>query len=99
VKELRYVLQLAKDSDSKFIKALGEAKDAIGAWHDWMELEAVATKVLDHSGGCNVLKEIHSTAQVKLNHACQLPRVSAKNSCSLLKSGVGVLYKRLNRHW
>jgi len=66
---LRYVLQLAKDSDSQFIKDLGDAKDAIGEWHDWTELEAIAVKVLHHSGGCNVLREIHSTVQKKLDHA------------------------------
>ena len=69
VKELRYVLQLAEDSDSRFVEALGEAKDAIGEWHDWTELEAIAKEVLDHGTGCQLVKEIHSTAQEKLDHA------------------------------
>jgi len=69
VKELRYVLQLAEDSDSRFIESLGEAKDAIGDWHDWTELETVAKKVLDHSSRCQVVNEIHSTAQEKLKSA------------------------------
>jgi len=34
VKELRYILQLAEDSDSAFIETLGEVKDTIGAWHE-----------------------------------------------------------------
>jgi CHAD domain-containing protein len=69
IKELRYILQLAEDSDSRFVEALGEAKDAIGEWHDWTELETLAKKGLDHGTGCQVLKEIHSTAQEKLKSA------------------------------
>lgn len=69
VKELRYVLQLAENADSQFIDALGETKDAIGEWHDWTQLEGIAAKVLDHGRGCNVLKEIHSRAQEKFDHA------------------------------
>ena len=53
----------------QIIKDLGDAKDAIGEWHDWTELEAIVVKVLHHSGGCNVLREIHSTVQKKLDHA------------------------------
>lgn len=68
-KELRYVLQLAERSDSQFVDALGEVKDAIGEWHDWTELEGIAAKVLDHGRGCSVVKEIHSTAQEKFDHA------------------------------
>ena len=47
VKELRYVLQLAKGQNTGFVDALGEVKDAIGEWHDWSELAAVANDVLD----------------------------------------------------
>jgi CHAD domain-containing protein len=68
-KELRYLLQLAEDADSRFIEALGKAKDSIGEWHDWAELEAIATKVLDHGSQCRMLKEIRSTVQQKLNRA------------------------------
>lgn len=71
-KELRYVLQLAKNSDSQFVDALGQVKDTIGEWHDWTELEGIAAKVLDHGRGCSVLKEIHSTAQEKLDHAMSI---------------------------
>ena len=45
IKELRYVMQLSEDNGShEFVKKLGEAKDAIGEWHDWEELLAIAKK-------------------------------------------------------
>jgi len=69
VKELRYVLQLAENADSDFVDALGEVKDKIGEWHDWTELESIATEVLEHSRGCKVLSEIHVTAEEKFRVA------------------------------
>jgi CHAD domain-containing protein len=58
VKELRYILQLAKGSNSKFIKALGEVKDQIGAWHDWIELATIAKNTLKHGGECVLNRQI-----------------------------------------
>lgn len=68
VKELRYVLEMAPDSDSKFIDALGEVKDSIGEWHDWEELEAIAKEVIQHAK-CPVLEEIHSIANERFDRA------------------------------
>src|SRR5947208_6259351 len=45
VKELRYVLQMAKDTDSEFIATLSEVKDVIGEWHDWEELAGIAEEL------------------------------------------------------
>jgi CHAD domain-containing protein len=47
VKELRYILQLARDSDLDFIETLGEVKDRIGEWHDWSELALIADDIID----------------------------------------------------
>jgi CHAD domain-containing protein len=58
VKELRYILQLAKGSNSKFIKALGEVKDQIGAWHDWIELATIAKNALKHGDECGLNRQI-----------------------------------------
>ena len=56
VKELRYVLQLSDDAKKQqFVNKLGEVKDAIGEWHDWEELIAIATDVLSHGSQCNLL--------------------------------------------
>jgi CHAD domain-containing protein len=47
VKELRDVLKVAEgNTDQEFIDALGACKDAIGEWHDWEELVAIASGVL-----------------------------------------------------
>ena len=69
VKELRYVLQLSSDSDRKFIDALGEVKDAIGEWHDWSELAAVAAEVLGDQGRDSFSKRVASVVQSKSHHA------------------------------
>jgi hypothetical protein len=52
VKGLRNVLQMAGNADQQeFITRLGEVKDAIGEWHDWEELTAIAADILDHGPG------------------------------------------------
>jgi CHAD domain-containing protein len=78
VKELRYVLQLAEGQDSEFVDALGEVKDAIGEWHDWSELGAVANEILDHGSGCKVLKQIRDTTTAKFDHALSLAEALRK---------------------
>ncbi len=72
VKELRYVLQLAKNPDADFIESLGEVKDAIGEWHDWEEFSGIAGKVLDHGPGRNLIRLIRSTAKEKFDHALSI---------------------------
>jgi len=72
VKELRYVLKFAEDSDGDLVNTLGEVKDAIGEWHDWLELEAAASKVLDHGPGCGLIHEIRAIARDKFEHALSL---------------------------
>lgn len=67
LKQLRYVLELAPDRQ-KFVADLGEAKDAIGEWHDWEELIAIANEVLDH-GQCKLMRKLKETADSKFAHA------------------------------
>lgn len=71
VKELRYVLQMAVASDREFVVVLGEVKDAAGEWHDWEELAGIAAQVIQHRG-CDLLKQIRSTAERKFQHALTL---------------------------
>jgi CHAD domain-containing protein len=71
VKELRYVLEMASEGDNDFVDILGEVKDAIGEWHDWGELAAIARKVIQHPG-CNLLRGIRSTAEKKFERALAL---------------------------
>ena len=72
IKELRYILQLDRNADPKFIDSLGEVKDAIGEWHDWVELTAIAERLLDHGPECKLLKLIRANAREKFSHAVAL---------------------------
>ena len=73
VKELRYVLQLSDDAQKqKFVNKLGEVKDAIGEWHDWEELIAIATDVLSHGSQCNLLRSLKATSDKKFERALAL---------------------------
>ena len=65
-KQLGYVLKLAGNSDSAYLDALGKTKDAIGEWHDWIDLNATAEKVIAHRGDCPLRREIDSIAAQKL---------------------------------
>jgi CHAD domain-containing protein len=69
VKELRYMLQLSADSDGKCITRLGKTKDAIGEWHDWMELLKIARKVLSLKTDQVILARIEDVWKKKLQLA------------------------------
>ena len=61
IKELRYMLQLSDEADQTLIAGLDRVKDAIGEWHDWVELLRIAKKVLDaeaDGGNLKLLEEI-----------------------------------------
>jgi CHAD domain-containing protein len=72
VKQLRYTLQLAEESESKFIDALGQVKDQIGQWHDWNELAAISAKVLDRGSGCDITARIRARAKQELQKALEI---------------------------
>jgi CHAD domain-containing protein len=73
VKELRNVLLLSdQGDDQEFVQQLGAVKDAIGEWHDWQELVAIATKTLGHGPSCALLKELKTTCDEKYEHALSL---------------------------
>jgi len=70
VKELRNVLQLAKKTgDQEFVERLGEVKDAIGEWHDWEELTAIAAQSIHHGKLCNLVKQLKATSNAKYERA------------------------------
>ena len=73
VKELRNVLQLADEPGNEdLIEALGDVKDAIGEWHDWEELIAIANDLLDHGPGCKLLQELKTISGRKYERAVAL---------------------------
>ena len=75
------MLELAPDHP-KFVDDVGEAKDAIGEWHDWEELVAIASEVLDH-GNCKLMRKLKETADTKYAHA---HRVAERLRATYLKS-------------
>ena len=81
VKELRNVLQMAEASDrQEFVRQLGEAKDAIGEWHDWEELVAIAKKVLDHGPNCMLQQGLRNIAKSKYQNAITVTENMRKKS-------------------
>jgi len=69
IKELRYMLQLSPEADEALVDALGQVKDSIGDWHDWVELLKIAQKVLDPSQDREVLKRIRNIGNEKIQRA------------------------------
>jgi CHAD domain-containing protein len=70
VKELRYMLQMEKDpADRELIETLGQVKDAIGEWHDWLQLQTIARDNLPHGSKCKLIPLFQKTTQQKLKHA------------------------------
>lgn len=70
VKELRNVLQLSDQAGEKeFVEKLGGVKDAIGDWHDWEELTAIASQLLVHGASCKLIKHLHEMRNSKFEHA------------------------------
>lgn len=70
IKELRNLLQLVRNAEqSDFVSRLGQAKDAIGEWHDWEELLATANNVLDHRPQCALIHQLRKIAETKYRTA------------------------------
>ena len=69
IKELRSLLQLERDSDAGFVRALGNAKSKIGEWHDWQQLREIADEILNLQEDRALLMQIDATAKRKLEDA------------------------------
>jgi CHAD domain-containing protein len=70
VKELHNLLRMADNSsDNDFVQALGRVKDAIGEWHDWEELLAIANDVLNHGTKCDLLRHLRKISSEKYEDA------------------------------
>jgi CHAD domain-containing protein len=73
VKELRYILQMADSPETRpFIDSLGEVKDAIGEWHDWEELIAIASDLDEHGPKCELVQELKTISDRKYERALSL---------------------------
>jgi len=88
VKQLRNVLQMAENADQQgFVKLLGEVKDAIGEWHDWEELVAMAREVLDRGTNCQLLHQLRRIADTKYRNALALSEAMRKKFLRMPERG------------
>ena len=75
VKELRDVLRLSdRAADSALVKRLEAVKDAIGDWHDWVELTDIAADRLDHGASCELVRHLETIRDSRYRHALSLTR-------------------------
>ncbi len=75
VKRLRSVLEMAAEETGEqhqLIEELKRVQDAIGEWHDWVELTNIAQKVLQHRKSCGVVTNIRDTAREKFKEALRI---------------------------
>jgi CHAD domain-containing protein len=73
IKELRNLLQLAENSNQQeFVDCLGDVKDAIGEWHDWEVLGAIAKDVLNHGNSCRLVQRLGKIVVSKYRRALRL---------------------------
>ena len=80
---LHYILQMMSNSgQEKFAEALVKSKDAIGEWHDWEELIAIAKKVLTHEPNCLLLRELRAISERKYEVALSITNKMRKHYLS-----------------
>ena len=73
VKELRYTLQLSEEAqDNELVVRLGRVKDAIGEWHDWEELVAIAIEIIAHGPQCKLLRQLKGICEEKFEEALEV---------------------------
>jgi CHAD domain-containing protein len=83
-------MQMAENADAQaFVGRLGEVKDAIGEWHDWEVLIAVAKDALDHGGNCKLSAELRKTAEAKYETALRLAEAMRREYLRLTKRSSG----------
>ena len=81
------MLQMAEGSDrQEFVRQLGDVKDAIGEWHDWEELVAIAKTVVDHEANCGLLHGLRNIADSKYRNAVRLNRKHEKKVSATFES-------------
>ncbi len=79
LKELRYMLQLMKSSNTTLMSALENTKVRIGDWHDWAELHRIAAEVLAPRKDQDAIEAIEAIEDRKLNLAMRSAQ-SLRNS-------------------
>lgn len=62
LKRIRYLAELAEKSTGQksFIRELKAVQDAVGDWHDWLELTNTAEKRFSDRANCALLREVRA---------------------------------------
>jgi CHAD domain-containing protein len=87
IKELRYMLELSDEADKRWVTRLGVVKDAIGEWHDWVELLKIAKQVLDPGLDGGVLKRIEKVTEDKYHLALTAANQMRERIFNIPRSG------------
>ncbi len=91
VKELRNVLQMSDSAArQKFVDSLGGVKDAIGEWHDWVELTNIGNEILNHGRKCELLRALKKASEGKYQHALKLTNSMRKKYLGVARRKKGV---------
>ena len=96
LKELRYVLTLADNNATQaFVDDLAKVQDAIGEWHDWSELAAIAAKVISHKKRCALETELKKVTATKLTDALQSAEALRKQYLRATKGSKAAASKKV----
>jgi len=71
LKRIRYLAELAEESAAQkdFMRNLKSAQDAIGDWHDWLELTERAEKRFSDRASCALLRELRTVLSARHSDA------------------------------
>jgi CHAD domain-containing protein len=71
LKRIRYLAELAEESavQKDFMRNLKSAQDAIGDWHDWLELTGRAEKRFSDRASCALLRELRTVLSARHSDA------------------------------
>lgn len=71
LKHIRYTAELAKDSaeQKEFMRELKSVQDAIGDWHDWLELTEKAEKLFSDRANSPLLREAQTVLSARHSDA------------------------------
>lgn len=72
VKELRYILQLSADANSRLEEALTSVQRRVGDWHDWHQLHEIASEILTPERDRALLERIDETTKGKFDQALKM---------------------------
>lgn len=97
IKELRYMLELSNEPNEEWIAWLGDVKDAIGEWHDWVGLLQIAKQVLDAGEDDGVLRRIENVSEEKFHAALTTSNQMRKRIFQPSKNGKGATMPALRR--